>query len=110
MLPQKRGPGGGKKTVNTMPEGRCYTDQDCGDKKVCYKEDEDDVLGYCVTESDKKKIERNKKLIGESSENLARANLDTTKERIKQQQTKRIREREEEEEMKEQQKRGESRQ
>lgn len=109
MLPQKRGPGGGKKTVNTMPEGRCYTDQDCGDKKVCYKEDEDDVLGYCVTESDKEKIERNKKLIGESSENLARANMDTTKERIKQQQTKRIREREEEEEMKEQQKRGESR-
>ena len=109
MLPQKRGPGGGKKTVNTMPEGRCYTDQDCDDKKVCYKEDEDDVLGYCVTESDKKKIERNKKLIGESSENLARANMDTTKERIKQQQTKRIREREEEEEMKEQEKRSEGR-
>ena len=68
--------GGGGKVPRTMPEGRCYTDQDClGDNKVCYRENENDVLGYCVTKTDKDKIERNKKTIGEKSEELARGNM-----------------------------------
>ena len=41
--------GGGKKTVNTMPEGRCYSDEDCTDNNVCYRENENDPLGYCVS-------------------------------------------------------------
>lgn len=111
MLPQKigSGGGGGKKTVNTMPEGRCYSDEDCTDNNVCYRENENDPLGYCVSQVNKDKIETNKKLMGESSESLAKANMSTTSERIKQQQTTRKRRLEEEEEMKEQQKRTEGR-
>ena len=68
--------GGGRKVPTSMPEGRCYTDQDClGDNNVCYRENDNDVLGYCVTKTDKDKIERNKKTIGEKSEELARGNM-----------------------------------
>ena len=72
--------GGGRKVPTSMPEGRCYTDQDClGDNKVCYRENDNDVLGYCVTKTDKDKIERNKKTIGEKSEELARGNITKNK-------------------------------
>lgn len=101
--------GGGGKTVNTMPEGRCYSDEDCTDNNVCYRENENDPLGYCVSQVNKDKIETNKKLMGESSESLAKANMSSTAERIKQQQTIRKRRLEEDEEMKEQQKRDEGR-
>ena len=72
--------GGGRKVPTSMPEGRCYTDQDClGDNNVCYRENDNDVLGYCVTKTDKDKIERNKKTIGEKSEELARGNMSKNK-------------------------------
>ena len=48
-----------------MPEGRCYTDEDCLGDNVCYRENENDVLDI-VTKTDKDKIERNKKTIGEN--------------------------------------------
>jgi hypothetical protein len=101
--------GGGRKTVNTMPKGRCYSDEDCTDNNVCYRENENDPLGYCVSQVNKEKIETNKKLMGESSENLAKANMSSTAERIKQQQTIRRRRLEEEESIEEQRKRGEAR-